>query len=258
MKFAALLLLVALPLNVSAQWKPPEKPDPSAILQEAVADTGANRYEDALAKHVWFHHEALKHAPAQYGVRLSFALSYWQKLGEVYPPAVAKLKEIRDETKQQLTKAQGKTARDLFLDLASINQRLKEDADTKAFFTSLDKENPKLAHEVFSIARPALIESKEYKLCGKYLEPNSQLTSSIAAFHNVPSSKRNRDFAEKKFTHDTATLVGLLVLNDRAEEAREVATKVKKEWDDKSFHAVIDRALGGELPKRWPYFTGGK
>ena len=32
-----------------------------------------------------------------YGVRLSFALSYWEQLGEVYPPALTALKKTRDD-----------------------------------------------------------------------------------------------------------------------------------------------------------------
>src|SRR5688572_11688303 len=54
-----------------AAWSPPANPDPHVILREAKADTQAGRYEEALAKHVWFHSHALEIEPALYGVRLS-------------------------------------------------------------------------------------------------------------------------------------------------------------------------------------------
>ena len=90
-----------------AEWTPPAKPDPSKILQEAARDVTAQRYEEALEKHVWYHENALKIEPAQYGVRLSFALSAWHRLGLVYPPALEKLTSIRDENERTLREAHG-------------------------------------------------------------------------------------------------------------------------------------------------------
>ena len=43
--------------------------------------------------------------------------------------------------------------------------------------------------------------------------------------------------AEKSFTNGIATLVALLVVNDRKPEAEKVAADAKKEWDDASFLA---------------------
>jgi len=56
--FALLAFLMNLPLL--AAWTPPENPNPQQILSEAQSDAKAGRYEDALAKHVWFHENALK------------------------------------------------------------------------------------------------------------------------------------------------------------------------------------------------------
>src|ERR1044072_6141550 len=83
-----------------AVWTPPEKPNPAQILQDANADTRAGQFEDALAKHLWYHRNALKHSPAQGGVRLSFALSYWHNLATKYPPAMTALKAERDEARR--------------------------------------------------------------------------------------------------------------------------------------------------------------
>ncbi|MEI9962222.1 MAG: hypothetical protein WDM76_14140 [Limisphaerales bacterium] len=45
-------------------WRPPQNPDPNKILKEAESDTAAGRYTDALAKHVWYHENALKYISA--------------------------------------------------------------------------------------------------------------------------------------------------------------------------------------------------
>src|SRR5262249_28321035 len=135
---------------------------------EAQTDMIAGRYEEALAKHVWFYDNALKIDPALYGVRLSFALMYWKQLSIVYPPAKAKLIEIRDEAEKKVTSGEG--IRDSFHDVESINSVLGEDKKTAALFGSLDKKDGKVAAQVFDVARPALIRAGEIKLCSKYVD----------------------------------------------------------------------------------------
>jgi len=238
-------------------WKPPENPDPRGILREAQADARAHRYEDALAKHVWFHRNALKYRRSLSGVRLSFALSYWHKLGKAYPPALAKLKEIRDEAAKKVTN--GEHVRESFRDLRAINKKVGEESHTKDIFVLLDAQNADTAKEVFSFAQPALINAKEYKLCGKYIDPKLSFPRMLENFRrgkqlaeNPRFGARHLEFANKKFTNDTVTLVALLTVNGRKAEAEEIAGDAKKEWKNTSFHAEIDKALQGDVPKPWP------
>ena len=86
----AAIVLTLTTTSAVGDWTPPSNPNPDKILREAQDDARAGRYPDALAKHVWFHENALTYAPAMYGVRLSFALSYWVNLGNLYPPARTK------------------------------------------------------------------------------------------------------------------------------------------------------------------------
>ena len=93
MRIAVFTLCVLLPtIGLAEDWTPPEKPDPEAILQEIREDVKNRRYEVALSKTLWFHENALALRPSLSGVRLSFALSYWLELGEVYPPALEEMK----------------------------------------------------------------------------------------------------------------------------------------------------------------------
>lgn len=250
-----LILVFAMTLPASADWTPPDNPDPQVILQEARTDAMEKRYEDALAKHLWFHRNALKLEPGLYGVRLSFALSYWEKLGRDYPPALAKLKSIREDARKSVIEQDSKEARQAFHEFKAISQTLNEDSETNALFVRIDKERSPIAQDLFNLALPSLIKAKEYKLCGKYLQPKSDFENSKKVFHaNVRLAKdpkigdRLKDIAENRFTNDIATLVALLVINDRKPEAVEIAAQAKKEWSNEPFHEALDRAVEGVVP----------
>ena len=257
----AVLLLLATPLS-AAGWTPPKNPDPNKILTEAQEDTRAGRYADALAKHVWFYENALAYAPAMYGVRLSFALSYWVSLADAYPPALTKLESVRDTAATRVREE--RNPQSAFHDFASINRELKEQQRTTDLFLWLDSKRPDAARQVFGIAEPALVEAKEYKVCGKYLDPDESFDLMVNVYREnkrmahdpatgIGDSSRMLDrFADKSFSNGVSTLVGLLVLNDRKADADRIAAEALKESDNPELKALVGRALKGELPPRWP------
>jgi hypothetical protein len=254
----ALALLLAGP--VEDEWRPPAKPNPQEILNEARTDALAGRYADALAKHVWFHENALKYAPSLYGVRLSFALGYWGQLCSAYPPALQKLKTIRDETGKTIrTGDPAQEAFQRFHDYAAINRALGEDSKTTELFDWLDGNKPKVAAKAFRVAEPALIRSKQYRLCGKYIDPDRSFAEILNAYRvdkEMAKTGKHREvllgLREKAFSNSTATLVALLVVNDRKADALKVAEKALKEHDDPLFRAELEKAEKGEVPPPWP------
>lgn len=255
---AVLCTLLVLSGNLMhAAWTPPPNPDPQAILREAQADAAAKRYEDALAKHVWFHENALKLQSSLAGVRLSFALGYWMQLGDAYPPALKKLREIRDQAASRVR--EGKETFPSFHDYAAINKVLKEDEKSHELFVWLDGHQPDVAKAVFDLAEPALIKAKEYRLCGKYLVSASEWKSILDLYHlnmrfaeDPKFGKRMREYGERAFSQRTSTLVALLMLNDRKAEAEDIAAKALKEWDDPGFKQQLEKAKQGEVPPPWP------
>jgi len=259
MKILSIIICALLvPTLVFAEWKPPANPNPDKILNEAWKDTRENRYEDALAKFVWFHENALKYNKALYGVRLSFALGYWRELAEVYPPAMVKLKEARDEAEKKVIN--GKNLKESFHDMVSINRELGDESRTKEVFTLLDSRDPESAKKVYDLAQPALINSKEYKLCGKYVDPKSEYSRFVKMFkenktfaaENPKFGAKHLEYANKQFTNDVTTLIALLILNNRKPEAEEIAKEARKEWNDKLFHSEIEKALNGRVPVPYP------
>lgn len=239
-------------------WAPPANPDPSQILHEAEADAAAGRYEIALAKHLWFHRNALRYESGLSGVRLSFALASWVELADKYPPALAALKAERDRALADFRRAHGHGF-DPFFDFASINERLSEEERTVAEFKAVDAQNRERAEWVFDVALPALIKAKEYELAGKYIDPAEQWESALSSYRlNVGLSRGKTpqtdlaEFAKKHFTNQTATLLGLLVVTGREREAMRIAEEAREQLADADFQAAIDKALRGEIPEPWP------
>ena len=250
--------LIAMGAGTAEAWAPPADPKPSEILHEAEADASAGRYEIALAKHLWFHRNALRYESALSGVRLSFALASWAELAESYPPALAALKAERDRALAEFRR--GSTGGfDAFSDLAGINRVLSQEESTVAAFKEADAEKAERAEGVFDVALPALIKAREYELAGKYIDPVEQWESVLSLYRLNVSFSRDKaprpsvdDFAKKSFTNRTATLLGLLVVTGRERDAMRIAEEAREQIQDADFQAAIDRALRGEIPEPWP------
>ncbi|BBO33556.1 hypothetical protein [Lacipirellula parvula] len=265
MKFGFLLAVLLLSRLASAEaWTPPKDPDPMQILQEVDVDTQAKRYEESLAKLEWFYEHALEYQPSLTGVRLSFALSNWGKLGQSYPPALVKLREVRDAAKQRITPEEGrKIAFEDFQEFTSINRELGDEEQTVDAFRAIDATDTDAAQRVFALAEPALIRAKDYELCGKYIDADESLEQILNSYKMAEKLAKNPKigdsyikYANKKFLNDSATLVALLVVNDRTAEAEEVMHELKKVEGDGKLHAKLtkelDTAIQGVVPKPWP------
>lgn len=61
---------------------PERRPFPSSVLDEARELEEQGEYAKALEKYLWFHRHALEHDSTAAGVRVSFALGAWARLGE--------------------------------------------------------------------------------------------------------------------------------------------------------------------------------
>ncbi len=240
----------------TADWLPPNNPNPEMILDEAEADTAAGRYSNALAKHLWFHQNALRYAPAMYGVRLSFALSAWGNLACLFPPALEQLKAVRDEA--AAAARDGSDPRHAFNDFASINRELREEGQTKDLFLWLDLNDASRAGQVFDIAEPALVEQKQYLVCGKYIDPQRSFERMLRLYREDkriakrPGFTGMKGFAEQSFAYKAATLVALLVLNERKADADRIAALARSASHSRSLSRKIDAALKGTCPERWP------
>ncbi len=245
-------------MDDSADWIPPENPEPIEILHEAAGDTIAGRYSNALAKHIWFHENALRLRPSLSGVRRSFALGYWHRLAAEYPPAMDALRKARDTAESQfLQQGFGFSA---FHDLASLNRELDERGRTVEAFKVADRADPNAASLNFHVALPSLVVQQEYALCGRYLAPEKQLELAIEIFklqrkfesERAGSEPQPPDTSRTFFVQEVATLVALLVKNNRLDEARSICNQAQAELNDEEFKDDLTSALDGNVPKPWP------
>ncbi len=255
----------------AADWTPEGEPDPLMVFYEARADTRKGRYEEALAKRLWFHKHALDTKPELTGVRLSYALQDWLELGEVYPPALTALEELHAECRASLEAGTG--TRDIFHDYASFNRAIGKESDTAGMFRVLSERYPRLASVVFDMALPSLVRARAYELCNRFLRPARDLRRMRKLFRiqmnfaadptlggqiNLSSApdpsvgEQLKFFGEQKFSNDARLLVALLVVNGRQAEAVRVARVAKRVWWDAEFHHLIEQALQGEVPEPWP------
>jgi hypothetical protein len=147
-------------------------PAPSQDLQQYLAETRdmvrEGMHQEALERFRWFHANALERQPSMAGVRLSHALSYWRSLGDVYPPALAALLDLRDETVRQLREDPGD--RQLFADLIGLNRVLEEERFTIQVFERLlrydadladQHRSPALTATLIQAGRPDLLVSDD-------------------------------------------------------------------------------------------------
>jgi hypothetical protein len=244
--------------RLGAEWSAPPNPNPGTILREAKSDFRNGRYEDALAKHIWFHNNALDIDRSLFGVRLTTALASWHKLAKVYPPALEMLRESRDQAAKRVVEHEDHN-RHAFIDFEAINRHIHEEKETVALFVHLDKEMPAIAAKVYDIAQPALVRAKSFDLCGKYLTPETsyekmkQKRRMGLEFANElvteAERRRQRDIVERAFIDESGTLIALLVLNDRRPEAEKIAEDARKQSKLSTRDDVIDAALDAKFPK---------
>ena len=153
--------------------------------------------------------------------------------------------------------SEGKNARRSFHDMASINQILGDDLLTTTVFEMLDEKNPKLAAEVFSVAKSSLTTGKKYKLLGKYISPETDFNRIKAEYQegkkfakDIPDDQELLDYFHKNFATESSELVAILIINNREKEAQEIANRARAERDDVFFNANLERALQGIFPTK--------
>ncbi|MCW1923976.1 hypothetical protein OKA05_15520 [Luteolibacter arcticus] len=233
-----LLHLGALLAALSIQLSHAVEDEATKALQDARAFADSGQHAKALERHEWYHENALRIDPAEYGVRLSFALSDWKELADKYPPALASLKAIRDRDAKALE--DGTAEATLFNDVLSINETLGEDPSTIALFKRLDAKQPALAQNCFLYAREDLLAQGDADLFTKYAgDFITYLTEEIARHNDAARIYKEQKLAmvEELIEDSKETLITTtLQLADMAAKQGHADTATKlKELTFKSF-----------------------
>lgn len=241
-------------MTAIGQWTPPDDPDLHEILNSAEDDATAGRRDLALAKFVWLHKNALSINEGFAGVRLSFALSSWHELAKDYQPAMEALLEARDQAESSFLNS-GYQFKD-FHDLAALNRELGDETRTVTTFKRVSQDNSKAAQRVYHVAEQSLVNHREFELCNPFLETSKRLEIGVKGFHigrqfetdPAHGDQPPPETAYMHLLHDVATLVALLVINNRASEATAVTHKAQAALPDFPIMADLESALAGQLP----------
>jgi hypothetical protein len=211
-------------------------------MQKYLRDTQAlardGEHEEALERYLWFHDHALEHSRSMVGVRLSLALSYWKKLGDVYPPALAAMKKTRDDKTALF--AQKKGSRSLFQDVMALNRTLKEDKKTIELFRKLDQDQNNLAKQCWIGAKRVVIKAKAYDLAKKYIgNPMEEFSKVKKMYDSMNAMSKKKDFGkgmrasnDRGFVTETLLLIDLAVGIDNVKVAKEIQAEALKILDD--------------------------
>jgi|HubBroStandDraft_1064217.scaffolds.fasta_scaffold310680_1 hypothetical protein len=149
-------------------------PDPKEVLRQARQLVKSHQGSAALEKYIWFHDHALDAGMSLCGVRLSFAISEWVDLGEVYPPARRALESVRDAKTESLM--QGTYDVSLFRDVASINRALGQVERTRDLFKTIAGADRGVAEKCFHIALESLAHTKEFGLARSFMpDPRKEI-----------------------------------------------------------------------------------
>ncbi|MFZ6799187.1 hypothetical protein [Undibacterium sp. Di24W] len=95
--------------------------DPGKVLDEAREAACNKDYPIALDRYRWFYDNALRLNESYYGVRLSYCLMEWARLGQEFPPALEALISLKERT---LSAFRASKSRRSFHEFASICQVL--------------------------------------------------------------------------------------------------------------------------------------
>ena len=103
-----------------------------------------------------------------------------------------------------------------------------------------------------------MIEAGLYDICGPFLEPRSRMESAARRYRThqqLEQSTAPRGIpapatARNLYVDDVATLVALLVINHRIEDAKWAYQEALQVFDDDEFRKVMDWAMTGHLPTR--------
>lgn len=154
----------------------------NARYQKAKALAKDGRHTEALAEFLWCYDEGMQRIRAFAGVREIDLLDDIAKLGDNYPPALAALRDRRDEAQRQMVAdpADFGSAMSFY----SLNRALKESAQTLLYYDGLPPEDParqRLAQLVYK----DLANAQRYKEAAQ-AKPFKEMLSFFEDFAEPP------------------------------------------------------------------------
>lgn len=204
------------------------------ILEEARAAFKEGNYAEALEQYEYFFDHALDDDPySLYGVRLSYCLDEWVRLGNRYPLALQRLEQKAGAALALLDQTRNPERFHDFVVICKYLERPEEPIRRFLGYHSLDRE---LAQSVIRYIWDQLVEEKQWLLCSEYLPlPKNRYDAALAKFDEAMKVCRENpalggnEFEEQIkgwYVRDVSHMLLVLKNTGRDEEASSMQASV--------------------------------
>ena len=137
----------------------------SEILDKAREAFKSSDYANSLKNYENFFEQTFN--TSYYGVRLSYCLSEWKELADIYPDAMIRLQSKRDEALQLFEKTKEP---EHFHDYKAICNVLDSPDEALKEFLRLHTKDRALSTKIIRFIWDELIEKEEWEICLEYLD----------------------------------------------------------------------------------------
>ncbi|MCC9604775.1 hypothetical protein LOC68_26320 [Blastopirellula sp. JC732] len=146
------------------------------------------------------------------------------------------------------------------MELSAFNRQADETSRTVELFKHVAETEPEAAHLLYNLAEPYLIQNECYSVCAPFLETSQRLAmaADIYRFESELEDAERDSFspipklARFQYVSEAATLVALLVRNDRLADAKAACDIALETIDDARFRKALDKAMKGKFPASRP------
>lgn len=209
--------------------------DPGTVLDNARQQVKNGAYSEALKNYVWFFKNSIEIEPAMFGVKHSYCVDEWRKLGEIYEPALLTYREELLNRQEKLLN--GSESWELFMEFDTLCQYDgKKNEVIKVFmlFHKKENQNKDFVESIFNPIKEDLLALGHYNICSEYTKDATRKADQIIHLHrlNIEFEEKsdnkcdNMDFAEKSFIIDANYLLTVLKKTNRIEEFNQVKNKL--------------------------------
>lgn len=171
-----------------------------------------------------------------------------------YPPAMTAFVNLRDKMELRCRDNHGDF--ESFHDVSALNRCLNADRRTIDLFMSIARDDPNNAKRLYHVAERILVADGMFQQCAPFLDWEQRIETSISAYkiglaHEeswLDSDPVPPRFARRHFETESATLIALLSLNGRRNEAELALDRCLAVLDDAMFRNTLNLALTGHFP----------
>jgi hypothetical protein len=221
---------------------------PNRCSLEAARDARKKgEYSEALRHYAYFFEHALDGDPASlYGVRLSYCLDEWARLGKVYPPALEALNERR---KEALRRFEATQEPEDFHDFEVISKYLDVHDEAIDSFMAYHATDRRLAALAVRFVWSKLVARGAWDICGCYIgDPNERYRGALLKFDQAMKvSRENPDFGgadlEKQtkgwYVRDVSELLLVLINTGQAHAGAKFRTQAESDMLRRGYAEVV-------------------